>query len=117
MLGFFYMSIYTRIQQLLGTSPKETPIEIPKAKEKREVLNWNDVSEFEYSYDSTKEIPPDMKSTDYLKAEKGWVYAAVNAIADEIGNIELKLYRKKGEEAAKIRRRTAIYKMDRSCCT
>ncbi len=37
---------------------------------------------------------PDMKDTDYAKAYKGWVYACVNAIAEEVASIELHLMRK-----------------------
>ena len=43
------------------------------------------------------DIPPKIKTSDYLKSAKGWVYAAVTAIADEIGNIQLKLFRKDKE--------------------
>lgn len=37
---------------------------------------------------------PDMKGVDYLKAYKGWVYTCVNAIAEEVANVELHLIRK-----------------------
>lgn len=38
--------------------------------------------------------PPDMKGRDYLNAYKGWVYACVNAIAEEIAAIDLRLIKK-----------------------
>ena len=42
-------------------------------------------------------IPPESKIADYLNASKGWIYACVGAIADEIASIDLKLFRlKKG---------------------
>lgn len=37
---------------------------------------------------------PDMKGRDYLNAYKGWVYACVNAIAEEVASIDLRLIRK-----------------------
>ncbi len=37
---------------------------------------------------------PDMKVSDYLAAYSGWVYACVNAIAEEVGSMELKLQRR-----------------------
>lgn len=37
---------------------------------------------------------PDMKERDFLNAYKGWVYACVNAIAEEIATINLRLIRK-----------------------
>jgi HK97 family phage portal protein len=36
---------------------------------------------------------PDMKGNEYLAAYKGWVYACVNAIAEEVATIDLKLQR------------------------
>jgi len=36
-------------------------------------------------------VPPDMKGNEYLKAYKGWVYTCVNAIAEEVANIDLRL--------------------------
>lgn len=42
-------------------------------------------------------IPPESKIADYLEASRGWIYACVGAIADEIASIDLKLFRlKKG---------------------
>lgn len=40
--------------------------------------------------------PPDAKMADYLGAMRGWVYVAVNAIAQEVSKIDLVLYRKRG---------------------
>lgn len=37
---------------------------------------------------------PDMKTTDYLDAYSGWVYACTNAITEEVGVMDLKLQRK-----------------------
>lgn len=39
--------------------------------------------------------PPQKKASDFLNAYNSWVYAAVNAIAQEVANIELHLYKKK----------------------
>src|SRR4051812_19530635 len=38
--------------------------------------------------------PPDHKGADYLDAYKGWVFACVNAIAEEVATIELRLERR-----------------------
>lgn len=40
--------------------------------------------------------PPEMKTTEYLGAMRGWVYIAVKAIAQEVAKIELVLYKKRG---------------------
>jgi HK97 family phage portal protein len=40
-------------------------------------------------------VPPAMKASEYLTAYKSWVYTAVNAISQEVANIDLKLYKKK----------------------
>ncbi len=37
---------------------------------------------------------PDMKVSDYLAAYSGWVYACVNAIAEEVGSMELTLQKR-----------------------
>lgn len=37
--------------------------------------------------------PPEMKGRDFLAAYRGWVYACVNAISEEVGTLELKLMR------------------------
>jgi len=46
------------------------------------------------------ESAPKMKSSEYLKAARGWVFTAISAIADRVASIELRLYRqtKKGIE-------------------
>lgn len=45
---------------------------------------------------------PDWKLKDYLEASAGWVYACVGVISDEIGNIDLKLFRRTGSEVEEI---------------
>ena len=42
------------------------------------------------------------KQSDYLKEMKGWVFACVSAIADEIAAINIKLYKKKGDKIEEI---------------
>jgi len=48
----------------------------------------------------TGEVPPDRKTSELLRSSTGWVYACVNAIADEIGFINIRLFRfnKNGSE-------------------
>ena len=41
----------------------------------------------------TGNIPPERKTSEYLKSAVGWVYACVNVIADEIASIKIKLYK------------------------
>lgn len=41
---------------------------------------------------------PDMKSGEFLAAYKGWVYTCVNAIAEDVASINLKLQRKSGKD-------------------
>src|SRR5581483_3672 len=41
---------------------------------------------------------PDMKSGDFLAAYKGWVYTCVNAIAEDVASLNLKLQRKSGKD-------------------
>ena len=42
------------------------------------------------------------KQSDYLAEMKGWVFACVSAIADEIAAINIKLYRKKGDKIEEV---------------
>jgi len=56
----------------------------------------------------TGNIAPARKFSDYLKASVGWVYACVNAISDEIGQIQIKLYRQKGKEAVEVLEHPAL---------
>ena len=37
-------------------------------------------------------IPPPRKASDFLKAKMGWVHACVDAIADEVANIQISLF-------------------------
>ena len=46
--------------------------------------------------------PPKKKVSDYLESAVGWVYACVDAIANEIAGIELKLMRQVGEEVEEV---------------
>jgi len=39
--------------------------------------------------------PPEKKSTEYLTADKGWVYSAITLIARETSQVNLRLYKKK----------------------
>ena len=41
---------------------------------------------------------PDMTATERLAAYKGWVYACVNAISEEVAGIELQLQKRSGKE-------------------
>lgn len=47
-------------------------------------------------------IPPDMKMEDYLKAYTGWVFACVDVISKETADIELTLYKRKGQNTFDI---------------
>lgn len=47
-------------------------------------------------------IPPKKKSGDYLSAATGWVYACVNAIADEVAMINFRLYKMTGSEVEEV---------------
>lgn len=39
------------------------------------------------------DVPPKMKSSEYLQAATGWVYAAVSAIADAVIKLKLRMYK------------------------
>lgn len=58
----------------------------------------------------------DPQVREYLNEMRGWVYACVNAIADEIGSIELKLFRDKGngqiEEVTKHELLDILYRVN-----
>jgi len=58
-------------------------------------------------------IAPDKKDEDYLEAMRGWVYRAVDAIAQEVAKIDLVLYRKKGNKVEEITEHPAIDVLDR----
>jgi phage portal protein BeeE len=57
---------------------------------------------------STGNIAPTKKTSEYLKASVGWVHACVNAIADEIGQIQIKLYKAGKKEATEILEHPAL---------
>lgn len=56
--------------------------------------------------------PPAKKASDYLRTYDGWVYASINAIAQEVANIRLHLYRriqkKSGTEFEEVKEHEAI---------
>lgn len=51
---------------------------------------------------------PDMKERDFLNAYKGWVYACVNAIAEEIATIDLRLIRKTKDGSQEVDNHLAL---------
>ncbi len=51
---------------------------------------------------------PDMKAVDYLKAYKGWVYACVNAIAEEVATVKLHLMRKTKDGVQEVENHPAV---------
>ncbi len=57
--------------------------------------------------------PPNKKDSDYLDAMRGWVYRAVGAISQEVANIELILYRKRGKKVEVIEEHEALDVLDR----
>jgi len=48
------------------------------------------------------EIRPLRSSTDYLHSATGWVYACISVIADEVANIELKLFKKTNNNVTEV---------------
>ncbi len=58
------------------------------------VQPWETLSEDGGSFISTGESPPPLRTEDYLKAARGWVYSCVAAISDEIAAINLILYKR-----------------------
>lgn len=48
------------------------------------------------------EVAPKRKISEYLKAMRGWVFSATSVIADEVASIDLKLYKRNGEEIEEI---------------
>lgn len=51
---------------------------------------------------------PDMKGADFLDAYKGWVYACVNAIAEDIADLQLRLERKSGANWVSVENHLAL---------
>jgi len=58
-------------------------------------------------------VPPDKKDSDYIGAMRGWVYRAVDAIAQEVAKMELVLYQKKGSKINEIESHPAIDVLNR----
>lgn len=56
----------------------------------------------------TGNIPPDPKSRNYLDAAKGWVYACIGAIADDVAKTQIRLYRQKGKEVTEVETHPAL---------
>lgn len=67
---------------------------------KKEVLPWSDVPEVNAVI--MGETPPQWTSKDYLKNAKGWVFSCVSVIADEIGAIDLHLYKRNKDKTEEI---------------
>ena len=57
--------------------------------------NTNDIPLQSQGFMASLPVPPDPKSRDYLKAYSDWVYACVTAIASEVSEIKLSLYKRK----------------------
>ena len=57
--------------------------------------------------------PPEKKDADFLEANRGWVYRAVDAIAAEVAKIELVLYQKRGGKITVIDQHPALDTLDR----
>lgn len=55
----------------------------------------NDIPPQQGSWVMNLPVPPARKSSDFLKAYKGYPYAAITAISQEIANMHLHLYRRK----------------------
>lgn len=53
-------------------------------------------------------VPPGKKASDYLTAYKGTAYACINAISQDVSNIRLKLYRRKGNEIKEVEEHEAL---------
>lgn len=90
------MDITSRISEESNEAEKQIREDLSEAKQ---VSNLSDL----FSDNSLSgSIPPKKKSSDYLKSSTGWVYACVNAIADEVAMINLKLFQYKGNEVQEI---------------
>lgn len=80
------VKFFTELREF--TSQKNEDASITAEKRQRGI-SWDAIPEdYNGVYESIKSIKPD----DYLKAAKSWVYACVNAIADDVASIEFKLY-------------------------
>jgi len=79
---------------------------------KRQIKNWLGIKDEDSVREPVSEAlpypvsgiePPLKKTSDYLNSCVGWVYAAVSVIADEIGGIELHLYKKNRDKIEEIK--------------
>lgn len=90
------MSLFDSIAKVFGyekPNPKTT---------KKDFKPWESIPEDTSFNPLLNEAPPDWKAEDYLKNVKGWVYACVAAIADEVAGIELHLYRQTGDKIEEV---------------
>jgi len=90
------MDIISRISE--GSNEAEKQIR-EDLNETKQVSNLSDI----FSDNSLGDtVPPKRKSSEYLKSSTGWVYACVNAIADEVAMINLRLYKYAGKDVQEI---------------
>ena len=91
------MDIFNKIGDLFK---KEEP---KNSKRKRVIQDWSEIPESEgVTSPIANEIAPPLNSSDYLKESVGWVYACTSAIADEVATINLKLFRREGDNVEEI---------------
>lgn len=83
--------------KILGRTSK--PVAVDK---KMQIKPWDSIPDEDSSFDYSNYEPPQWKAVDYLKAAKGWVFACVTAIADEVASIDLRLYRKTKNEVEEL---------------
>ena len=65
--------------------------------------NWITTGSNSYSNELTE-----LTDDKLLDTYRGWVYSAVNAIAEEVANIEFKLLKKKGENVSEIKKHPVL---------
>jgi len=87
----FYNDLYSRAKEIvIDTTPEDYELK---------ATDFGDLIE---KPGFTNEAQPLAKTSDYLKAATGWVYASATAISDEIGAMQFKLFKRKGDQVEEV---------------
>ena len=93
-IGYVPKAEVARVSQTLASQVKSQV----EARIKELGIDQKDRPQYRAPFMRGMAIPPAMKTTDYLMAYKGWVYACVRAIAEETANINLVLKKRKSQD-------------------
>jgi HK97 family phage portal protein len=94
------MDLSNRLEEKAESIKKEIASDATKATEMSRLMGGPGLA--------MGDVPPNRKTSDFLKASVGWVYACAGVIADEIASIKIKLYRQSGDKVIEVTNHPAL---------